>query len=159
MSGTGTKDFGAPAQLSTISGDQPLGSTVDGNPVMPSFYLLQFLQRLLSYIGQPVNNSGVTLTVTAQEALATAQQAISMVTNLQSLVLNVQSELLTGGADVAGLLAVAPSSGLTAANIPGFLPAMPAVGAGVAGLLPAAPRTGLTQAQVLALQTFTGGAW
>lgn len=96
MSGTGTNSLSAPSQLSTISGDQPLGNTMDGQPVMPSFYFLQFLQRILSYIGQPVGNSGVTLTTTAVEALASAQEALTQVTNIQQSSLTIQAQLATG---------------------------------------------------------------
>lgn len=116
MSGSGTNNFSAPSQLSTISGDQPLGSTTDGKPVMPSFYFLQFLQRILSYIGQPVGNSGITLTTTAVEALSTAQEALSQTTNIQQVSLSLQAQLVTGVAAVP-FIPAAPNNCLTQAQV------------------------------------------
>ena len=61
MSGRGLPPDRAPVRLLTILGDQPIGHDDQGRLVRPSMEFVQFLQRLISYIGQPVpaNPAGV----------------------------------------------------------------------------------------------------
>ena len=54
MSGTGQSHTGAPKVLTPIAIDQPIGNTVDGKAVLPTFYFGQMIQRILAYLGQPV---------------------------------------------------------------------------------------------------------
>jgi hypothetical protein len=114
MSGTGTNDFSAPSRLTTIAGDQPIGTGTDGSLVLPSFYFLQFLQRILSYLGQPTSNSGVTLTTQVAIAAELAQQALSQVNNIQNLSLSLQAAVQQG---TSAQLPAAPNLGLTQAQV------------------------------------------
>jgi hypothetical protein len=115
MSGTGTNDVAAPARLTPVAGDQPIGNGTDGSLVMPSFYFLQFLQRILSYIGQPTGNSGTTLTTQVVEATEAAQEAISQVSSVQNLTLSLQADLQSAAR--ASRLPAAPDLGLTQAQV------------------------------------------
>lgn len=49
----------APSQINTILGDRPIGITDQGGQVRPTMYFAQMLQRLVSYIGQPVGSDGL----------------------------------------------------------------------------------------------------
>ena len=77
MSGQGLPPGRAPTRLLTILGDQPIGLDDAGRPVKPSMEFVQFLQRLISYIGQPVpaNPAGVPIS-TVIGSLSVAAKSI-----------------------------------------------------------------------------------
>jgi hypothetical protein len=60
MSGTGQKNTSAPDRLTPMSGDQPIGQTADGRPVLASMWFNQLIVRILAYLGQPSSSSGTT---------------------------------------------------------------------------------------------------
>lgn len=62
MSGSGQASFRAPSALSAPTGDQPLTNT-DGRP---TFYMLQWMQRIQSYLGQPTDPPAGYYTITEQ---------------------------------------------------------------------------------------------
>jgi hypothetical protein len=115
MSGSGTNNFAAPDRLTVIAGDQPIGTDVNGHDVLPSFYFFQFLQRILSYLGQPTGNSGVTLSTLVAEALNTAEAAASQVTNIQQLALSIQAQQAQERA--MSIVPAAPNPCLTQAQV------------------------------------------
>lgn len=114
MSGTGTNT--APARLTFPAGDQPIGAGTDGTQVMPSMYFVQFLQRLMSYIGQPVSGTaGVTLSRQVADAAAAAQLALTEINSLQTIALSLQATLQTSSQQA--LLPAAPNPCLTQAQV------------------------------------------
>src|SRR5208282_206142 len=48
----------APTKLLTILGDQPIGRTAKGEAVFADMTLVQMLQRIISYLGQPGSATG-----------------------------------------------------------------------------------------------------
>lgn len=66
MSGQGNPPGRAPVRALTVFGDQPIGSAADGSPIRPTMYFVQFLQRLVSYVGQPNTNTPAGMTISEQ---------------------------------------------------------------------------------------------
>ena len=89
MSGRGLPPGRAPVRLLTVLGDQPIGFDDQGHQIRPSMEFVQFLQRLISYIGQPASSGaqGITLSalVGAASSAATAVQSGSIDPGFPSL--------------------------------------------------------------------------
>ena len=104
MSGSGQASFRAPSALSAPTGDQPLTNT-DGRP---TFYMLQWMQRIQSYLGQPTDPPAGYYTVTEQLDNLAAEVAIATYMR--------QSGTSGSGASITGAEAIeaAAKAGLSA---------------------------------------------
>jgi hypothetical protein len=93
----------APNKLLTILGDQPIGM-VKGDAVYPQMTFVQFLQRIVSQLGQP-DGSGATLQEQTTTAAATASTAAAQAPPIAVPILPPFGELVGQAADdVAALI-------------------------------------------------------
>ena len=74
----GSPPGSAPNKLLTILGDQPMGEVRQDNRVYPSMAFVQMMQRIISYLGQPVTSgagAGGTVSQNVSDALSAASFA------------------------------------------------------------------------------------
>ncbi len=65
MSGTGQNNR-APTRLTPMGTDQPIGNDPKGTGIWPSMWFAQMIERLLSYVGQPVSSNTPGQTISSQ---------------------------------------------------------------------------------------------
>lgn len=144
MSGTGQPGNAAPARLTPLAQDQPLGHTEDGKPVYAEMWFRNALQRLQAFLGQPASptsgGGGAGLTVSEQLSSLSNQISQLQVTGgsttgltarvaaieaAAALAVRVVSPPLAAGDGVAinnGTLTVTATTGIYAPLVNGDLP-------------------------------------
>lgn len=82
MSGTNAPPNQAPTVILTMLGNQPIGIDTEGKPVLPTMPFVQMVQRIVSYLGQPVPSSDVggRSGVTLSQQMAVANGSIQGLT-------------------------------------------------------------------------------
>jgi hypothetical protein len=80
MSGTSSTSS-APNKLTPVSGDQPIGTDVNGQRVMMSPWFNQTITRILAYLGQPGGSTtslgGATTNLTVSQQLSNLSSAVT----------------------------------------------------------------------------------
>lgn len=107
--GTGQSQFLAPGALAPATGDQPLVGP-DGRP---TFYMLQWMQRVVSYLGQPSGSSETITeqigTIGAEAALALAQSVTNNTTSVSTSVTAAASAAAIGAVQALAAPNIAPA--------------------------------------------------
>ena len=167
MSGTGQPNTSAPARLTPIAGDLPIGTDKNGDAVHATFAFFQTIQRILSYLGQPSSSSssgGSPATVSEQLTAVGAGVVSGFELSPEAAGLSGRVTVLEGDAGLATLSSVtlglpARVAALEDERTPPWLPSAPNPGDGVTEIVAGPGLAGgtITSAGTISLGTVAAG--